>query len=145
MLRACDVDVQLHVKRTYEIGEIIDDCSLRLELWPDERRSVVPASLSASLAHGTLSCEYCSVTLAEGPKTGIAMGASLVSRPRRSKDSCLREWRAALQARLIDVPQKPQGMPKGVPPAQPDAQLLHVGVWMEPVQWCFPPQQLFGV
>ena len=50
VLQAFDTVAQVHVKQNYEIGEIVDDCSLRLGSWCDVSKVVLPASLSANLS-----------------------------------------------------------------------------------------------
>ncbi|CAE7856878.1 abcF2 [Symbiodinium microadriaticum] len=122
VLQAFDTVAQVHVRHIYEIGEIVDDRSLRLGFWCDVSRVVLPASLSASLSRGTLSCERCSVVV-ERSGSAVPGVATLVIRPHRSKDSCLRDWRCGLCARAIDVP----GATQLLRPATPDISLLHVG------------------
>jgi len=126
VLQAFDTVAQVHVKQNYEIGEIVDDCSLRLGSWCDVSKVVLPASLSANLSRGTLSCERCSVVV-ERSVSAVPGVATLVNRPLMSKDSCLRDWRGGLRARAIDVPQATQPATQQLRATTPDISLLHVG------------------
>ena len=125
-LFAFDPVAKEQIQRSYSVREIIDDSSLCLEKYCDDKNTFLPAVLGADWERARLYATDCGVALPQPCSSDFGGVVSLVPKQPPSLQACMREWQEAVGAaqkasKLPQLVQEP-GQPKS-----PEFSLLRVG------------------